>query len=71
MNQLTLFWRNKYSIYLALSSVSFSDQIKQLQHDGSSLQSEKTRLDNESKTLRQKVEILTELYQQKEMALQK
>ncbi|XP_040207342.1 transport and Golgi organization protein 1 homolog isoform X2 [Rana temporaria] len=47
------------------------DQIKQLQHDGSSLQSEKTRLDNESKTLRQKVEILTELYQQKEMALQK
>ncbi|XP_077341928.1 transport and Golgi organization protein 1 homolog isoform X2 [Lithobates pipiens] len=47
------------------------EQIKQLQHDGSSLQSEKTRLDNESKTLRQKVEILTELYQQKEMALQK
>ncbi|XP_073484447.1 transport and Golgi organization protein 1 homolog [Aquarana catesbeiana] len=47
------------------------EQIKQLQHDSSSLQSEKTRLDNESKTLRQKVEILTELYQQKEMALQK
>lgn len=47
------------------------EQIKQLQHDTSSLQSNKTRLDNECKTLRQKVEILTELYQQKEMALQK
>ncbi|KAM9316861.1 transport and Golgi organization protein 1 homolog [Gastrophryne carolinensis] len=47
------------------------EQIKQIQHDSSSLQSERTRLDNECKTLRQKVEILTELYQQKEMALQK
>ncbi|XP_075719478.1 transport and Golgi organization protein 1 homolog isoform X1 [Rhinoderma darwinii] len=47
------------------------EQIKQLQHNTSSLHSEKTRLDNECKTLRQKVEILTELYQQKEMALQK
>ncbi|XP_069810701.1 transport and Golgi organization protein 1 homolog isoform X2 [Dendropsophus ebraccatus] len=47
------------------------EQIKQLQHDTSSLQSDRTRLDNECKTLRQKVEILTELYQQKEMALQK
>lgn len=47
------------------------EQIKQLQHDSSTLQSDRTRLDNECKTLRQKVEILTELYQQKEMALQK
>ncbi|XP_044147227.1 transport and Golgi organization protein 1 homolog [Bufo gargarizans] len=47
------------------------EQIKQLQHDTGSLQSDKTRLDNECKTMRQKVEILTELYQQKEMALQK
>ncbi|KAG9462871.1 hypothetical protein GDO78_022959, partial [Eleutherodactylus coqui] len=47
------------------------EQIKQLQHDTGSLQSDKTRTDNECKTLRQKVEILTELYQQKEMALQK
>ncbi|XP_073527998.1 transport and Golgi organization protein 1 homolog isoform X2 [Phyllobates terribilis] len=47
------------------------EEIKQLQHDSGSLQSDKTRLDNECKTLRQKVEILTELYQQKEMALQK
>ncbi|KAM3930013.1 transport and Golgi organization protein 1 homolog isoform 2-T2 [Leptodactylus fuscus] len=47
------------------------EQIKQLQHDTSAALSDKTRLDNECKTLRQKVEILTELYQQKEMALQK
>ncbi|XP_018412001.1 PREDICTED: melanoma inhibitory activity protein 3 [Nanorana parkeri] len=47
------------------------EEIKQLQHDSSSIHSDKTRLDNECKTLRQKVEILTELYQQKEMALQK
>ncbi|XP_077138344.1 transport and Golgi organization protein 1 homolog isoform X1 [Ranitomeya variabilis] len=47
------------------------EEIKQLQHDTGSLQSDKTQLDNECKTLRQKVEILTELYQQKEMALQK
>ncbi|XP_072266397.1 transport and Golgi organization protein 1 homolog [Pyxicephalus adspersus] len=47
------------------------EQMKQLQHNSSSLQADKTRLDNECKTLRQKVEILTELYQQKEMALQK
>ncbi|KAM8945410.1 transport and Golgi organization protein 1 homolog [Pelodytes ibericus] len=47
------------------------EEIKLLQHDSSSLQSDKTRLDNECKTMRQKVEILTELYQQKEMALQK
>ncbi|XP_018118120.1 transport and Golgi organization protein 1 homolog isoform X2 [Xenopus laevis] len=47
------------------------EQIKQLQHDSSAMQSDKNHLDNEYKTLRQKVEILTELYQQKEMALQK
>ncbi|OCT77569.1 transport and Golgi organization protein 1 homolog isoform X2 [Xenopus laevis] len=47
------------------------EQIKLLEHDSSSVQSDKTRLDNECRTLRQKVEILTELYQQKEMALQK
>ncbi|XP_053315991.1 transport and Golgi organization protein 1 homolog isoform X2 [Spea bombifrons] len=47
------------------------EQIKQLQHDGSTLESDKNRLDSECRTLRQKVEILTELYQQKEMALHK
>ncbi|XP_054255253.1 transport and Golgi organization protein 1 homolog isoform X2 [Indicator indicator] len=47
------------------------EQIKKLEHDSSSLQSAKARLENECKTLQQKVEILGELYQQKEMALQK
>ncbi|XP_072187027.1 transport and Golgi organization protein 1 homolog isoform X1 [Excalfactoria chinensis] len=47
------------------------EQIKKLEHNSSSLQSAKARLENECKTLQQKVEILGELYQQKEMALQK
>ncbi|NXN84429.1 TGO1 protein, partial [Bombycilla garrulus] len=47
------------------------EKIKSLEHDSSSLQSAKTQLENECKTLQQKVEILGELYQQKEMALQK
>ncbi|XP_067421013.1 transport and Golgi organization protein 1 homolog [Emydura macquarii macquarii] len=47
------------------------EQIKKLEHDSCSLQTTKDRFENESKTLRQKVEILNELYQQKEMALQK
>ncbi|XP_074078822.1 transport and Golgi organization protein 1 homolog isoform X3 [Macrotis lagotis] len=47
------------------------EQIKKLEHDSSSLHSAKAQLENECKTLQQKVEILNELYQQKEMALQK
>ncbi|NWI57710.1 TGO1 protein, partial [Calyptomena viridis] len=47
------------------------EKIKTLEHDSYSLQSAKTQLENECKTLQQKVEILGELYQQKEMALQK
>ncbi|NWW39497.1 TGO1 protein, partial [Panurus biarmicus] len=47
------------------------EKIKTLEHDFSSLESAKTQLENECKTLQQKVEILGELYQQKEMALQK
>ncbi|XP_014805951.1 PREDICTED: melanoma inhibitory activity protein 3 [Calidris pugnax] len=47
------------------------EQIKKLEHDSCSLQSAKAQLENECKTLQQKVEILGELYQQKEMALQK
>ncbi|XP_051471448.1 transport and Golgi organization protein 1 homolog isoform X2 [Apus apus] len=47
------------------------EQIKKLEHDSCSLESAKARLENECKTLQQKVEILGELYQQKEMALQK
>ncbi|NXI57705.1 TGO1 protein, partial [Chloroceryle aenea] len=47
------------------------EQINKLEHDSCLLQSAKDRLENECKTLQQKVEILGELYQQKEMALQK
>uniref|UniRef100_A0A8D2M747 Transport and Golgi organization protein 1 homolog n=1 Tax=Zonotrichia albicollis TaxID=44394 RepID=A0A8D2M747_ZONAL len=47
------------------------EKIKTLEHDSSSLHTAKTQLENECKTLLQKVEILGELYQQKEMALQK
>uniref|UniRef100_A0A8D0GQH7 Uncharacterized protein n=1 Tax=Sphenodon punctatus TaxID=8508 RepID=A0A8D0GQH7_SPHPU len=47
------------------------EQIKKLEHDSCSVHTAKSRLDNECKTLQQKVEILNELYQQKEMALQK
>lgn len=49
----------------------FTDQINKLEDDRKSLQSAKAGLEDECKTLRQKVEILNELYQQKEMALQK
>ncbi|CAM5102643.1 unnamed protein product [Eretmochelys imbricata] len=47
------------------------EQIKKLEHDSCSIQTAKARFENECKTLQQKVEILNELYQQKEMALQK
>ncbi|XP_048357566.1 transport and Golgi organization protein 1 homolog isoform X2 [Sphaerodactylus townsendi] len=47
------------------------EQIKKLEHDSCSFQTAKSQLESECITLQQKVEILTELYQQKEMALQK
>ncbi|XP_048214114.1 transport and Golgi organization protein 1 homolog isoform X1 [Perognathus longimembris pacificus] len=50
---------------------SLEEQIKKLEDDRSTLQFTKVGLEDECKTLRQKVEILNELYQQKEMALQK
>ncbi|XP_007986564.3 transport and Golgi organization protein 1 homolog isoform X2 [Chlorocebus sabaeus] len=50
---------------------NLEDQIKKLEDDCNSLQAAKAGLEDECKTLRQKVEILNELYQQKEMALQK
>uniref|UniRef100_A0A2K6PSF6 Transport and Golgi organization protein 1 homolog n=1 Tax=Rhinopithecus roxellana TaxID=61622 RepID=A0A2K6PSF6_RHIRO len=50
---------------------NLEDQIKKLKDDRNSLQAAKAGLEDECKTLRQKVEILNELYQQKEMALQK
>ncbi|KAG8518164.1 LOW QUALITY PROTEIN: Transport and Golgi organization protein 1, partial [Galemys pyrenaicus] len=51
--------------------LSFTDKIKELEEHHSSLKGVKAELEDECKTLRQKVEILNELYQQKEMALQK
>ncbi|KAM9212443.1 transport and Golgi organization protein 1 homolog isoform 2-T2 [Dugong dugon] len=50
---------------------NLEEQIKKLEEDRSSLQLTKAGLEDECKTLKQKVEILNELYQQKEMALQK
>ncbi|XP_046297687.1 transport and Golgi organization protein 1 homolog isoform X3 [Marmota monax] len=50
---------------------NLEDQIKKLESNYSSLRSSKVELEEECKTLRQKVEILNELYQQNEMALQK
>ncbi|XP_027274568.1 transport and Golgi organization protein 1 homolog isoform X4 [Cricetulus griseus] len=50
---------------------NLEDQIKKLEGDRNSLQTAKAELEDECKTLKQKVEILNELYQQKEMALQK
>uniref|UniRef100_A0A8C2XZL2 SH3 domain-containing protein n=1 Tax=Capra hircus TaxID=9925 RepID=A0A8C2XZL2_CAPHI len=60
-----------YPFLLKNYVLSLLDQIKKLEEDRSSLQSAKTVLEDECQTLRQKVEILNELYQQKEMALQK
>ncbi|XP_036984248.2 transport and Golgi organization protein 1 homolog isoform X2 [Artibeus jamaicensis] len=53
------------------SKCNLEDRVKKLEDDRSSLQSAKAGLEDENKTLKQKVEILNELYQQKEMALQK
>uniref|UniRef100_A0A2K5QR57 Transport and Golgi organization protein 1 homolog n=1 Tax=Cebus imitator TaxID=2715852 RepID=A0A2K5QR57_CEBIM len=50
---------------------NLEDQIKKFEDDCNSLQSAKDGPEDECRTLRQKVEILNELYQQKEMALQK
>ncbi|XP_048386788.2 transport and Golgi organization protein 1 homolog isoform X2 [Stegostoma tigrinum] len=47
------------------------EQIKQLEHNFVATTTEKSRLENEHKTMQQKLEILSELYHQKEMALQK
>ncbi|XP_071459835.1 transport and Golgi organization protein 1 homolog isoform X2 [Marmota flaviventris] len=53
------------------TNCNLEDQIKKLESNCSSLQSSKVGLEEECKTLRQKVEILNELHQQNEMALQK
>lgn len=59
------------SAHTGKTFVSLTDQIKKLEGDRNSLQTAKAELEDECKTLKQKVEILNELYQQKEMALQK
>ncbi|XP_041108601.1 transport and Golgi organization protein 1 homolog isoform X2 [Polyodon spathula] len=46
------------------------EQIQKLEHDHAALSSEKSHLENEFKTMQQKLEIMNELYQQKENALQ-
>ncbi|KAM6163781.1 LOW QUALITY PROTEIN: transport and Golgi organization protein 1 homolog [Rhynchocyon petersi] len=60
----------KLSASLA-TQCDLEDQIKNLGDDYTSLLSTKAELENECKTLKKKVEILNELYQEKEMALQK
>ncbi|KAM5126066.1 A-kinase anchor protein 9-like [Callospermophilus lateralis] len=50
---------------------NLEDQINKLEGDCNSLQSSKVGLEEECKTLTQKMEILNELYQKNEMALQK
>ncbi|KAL0609076.1 Transport and Golgi organization protein 1-like protein [Plecturocebus cupreus] len=50
---------------------NLEDQIKKLEGERNSLQSATDGLEDECRTLRQKVEILNVLYQQKEMALQR
>uniref|UniRef100_A0A8C0V0I1 Transport and Golgi organization protein 1 homolog n=1 Tax=Cyanistes caeruleus TaxID=156563 RepID=A0A8C0V0I1_CYACU len=62
---------SRWPLMVLTATASPTEKIKTLEHDSSSLQSAKTQLENECKTLQQKVEILGELYQQKEMALQK
>ena len=56
----------------ALSDTShLPDQIKELEQDCSTLRAANTGLEEESRKLQMKVEIVNELYQQQEMALQR
>ncbi|KAH0507289.1 Melanoma inhibitory activity protein 3 [Microtus ochrogaster] len=50
---------------------NLEDQIKKLEDDHNSLQTTKAELEEECQTLRQKVEVRNELYQQWEIALQR
>lgn len=45
------------------------EQIQKLEHDRSELENDKRQLENQHKTLEQKLEIMSEMYQQKENAL--
>lgn len=46
------------------------EQYQKVMHAQMNLSNEKTHLENQMKTLQQRLEITTELYQQKENALQ-
>ncbi|XP_015206173.2 transport and Golgi organization protein 1 homolog isoform X1 [Lepisosteus oculatus] len=46
------------------------EQIKKLEHDQATMLSEKCHLESQFKTIQQKLEIMNEMYQQKENALQ-
>lgn len=46
------------------------EQYQKVMHDQMNLNNEKTHLENQFKNLQQRLEITTELYQQKENALQ-
>ncbi|XP_041950145.1 transport and Golgi organization protein 1 homolog isoform X3 [Alosa sapidissima] len=48
---------------------NLEEQVQKLEHDRSELESDKSQLENQHKTLEQKLEIMSEMYQQKESAL--
>ncbi|KAL2082720.1 hypothetical protein ACEWY4_022538 [Coilia grayii] len=48
---------------------TLEEQIQKLEHDRSQLENEKTRLETQHQALEQKLEIMSEMYQQKETAL--
>ncbi|XP_051775402.1 transport and Golgi organization protein 1 homolog isoform X20 [Erpetoichthys calabaricus] len=65
--------RERYMSRLLMEEKSrhaLEELIKKLEHDHSSLTIEKNRLENDFRTIQQKLEIMNELYQQKENALQ-
>ncbi|XP_041106511.1 transport and Golgi organization protein 1 homolog isoform X3 [Polyodon spathula] len=65
--------RDRYKAKLLAEENSrhqLEEQIKKLEHDHASLNSEKSHLEIEFKTMEQKLDIMNELYQQKENALQ-
>ena len=47
------------------------EKYRELEHNSTSLKSEKSLIENQLKILQQKYEIMTEMYQQKEISLQR
>ncbi|XP_043076155.1 LOW QUALITY PROTEIN: transport and Golgi organization protein 1 homolog [Puntigrus tetrazona] len=65
--------RNRYMESLLVEQKSrqeLEEQYQKVMHDQMNLNNEKTHLENQFKNLQQRLEITTELYQQKENALQ-